>query len=115
MKKDTPTSEGRAEGGDREGMYERVLKLLADVADLRDQLDGSIRNHSDLSERLRTRLSHASFEMSATGEGMSSHADKASGTKGSRTREKGSGSGYLHASTYVHHNTSPHTSPKGEH
>ena len=95
-----------AEGGGAQGagvLDERTLRVLEEVARLREQLDGSIQNNNTLAEELRARLDrservHLDHSDMSVEEG-GSRADKATGTGGVTTRERGSGSDHTHQGT----------------
>ncbi len=83
-----------AEEGSGKLLDERTLRLLEEVAGLRETLDSSIQNSNTLAEQLRGRLGHTYADhTSMEGDGVldASRAHKATGT-----REKGSGSGHTH-------------------
>lgn len=84
---------GAAEGG---LLDERTMRVLEEVARLREQLDSSIQNNNTLAEELRARLDQSYSEGNISQEGGVSHVDKATGTSGTHTKEKGSGSGHTH-------------------
>jgi hypothetical protein len=93
----SPGGSGAQGSGTKGGLLdERTLRVLEEVAGLREQLDSSIRNNNTLAEELRDRLDRSEGAHSDHTDGHETHANKATGTGGASTKEKGSGSGHAH-------------------